>query len=241
MNVIELPLTSASEKTQDEFVEVLRILAHKLSQPLTCLRGSAEVALMGKIRESECREVLELSLEETHRMTQTLELLRDVLEMEGAEEGVQPVNWKRSIEKSLQEAMSVDGHCGLQFVCDIMGDVWVKASPQHLDTATRRLISRAIKERGGETAARIVLSVDGDAACLSICGEGLSPNAGHTAKVNSTQTSQEALGSEDPEWWLIRRAVECQGGWLKISRLPDAGHCYQLCLQLAFSEVPQNA
>lgn len=240
MNVIELPLASATEKTQDEFVEILRILAHKLSQPLTCLRGSAEVALMGEIRESECREVLEKSLEEAHRMTQTLELLKNVLETEGAGEDIQPVNWKQSIQKSVQEAASNDRNCGLQFVCDVMDEVWVNASPQQVVAATRRLIGRAIKERRGETPVRIVLWVDGETACLSICEEGLFPGAEPVQKTNPVQTAQHAFEPEDPEWWLIRHAVERQHGWVKISRTPGAGRCYQLYLQLAFSEVPQN-
>lgn len=240
MHVIELPLADTSEKTRDEFMEVLRTLAHKLSQPLTCLRGAAEVALMGEIKESECREVLEQSLEETQRIAETLELLRDVVETEGSEERVQAVNWKWSIKKLLQDTASSDENCSLHFFCSVMDEVWVKASGPSLDIATRRLLGWANK-RGRKASVRILLSVGEETACLSVCEDGLSPKANPAEKTRAMHPSAVTLEPEDPEWWMIRRAVERQGGWLKNISMPGGGCCYQLYLPLAFSEVTRHS
>ena len=57
------PLATLIEEDAGDFLEVLRMLAHRLSQPLTTLLGSIEVALSGEMDESECRKVLELSLQ----------------------------------------------------------------------------------------------------------------------------------------------------------------------------------
>lgn len=242
MNVIELPLSCTPEKTGDEFVNVLRTLVHKLSQPLTCLRGSVEVALLGEIRELECREVLEQSLEESHRMAQTLELLRDVLESESSElnDCVQPSSWRHSIEKSLQESMLLKECCGLQFVCDAMDEVWVKASEHALDTAMRRLLDWVIKRRNGRTPARIVLAVDRDAACLSVCVDGSPYKAKRAGKTGQKDFPAGTLESEDPELWTVRRTIERQGGRLEISRIHGTDCNYQFYLPMAFSEVAQR-
>ncbi len=240
-NVIELPPAIAPEKTRDEFVEVLKILAHKLSQPLTCLRGSVEVALMGEIKEAECRQVLEQSLEESGRMAETLEMIRDVLETEGSEEDIQPVSWRRSIEKSLQEAAPADGECTLQLVCDASDEVCVKARPQHLDTATRRLLDWVFREARGNLPVRIELSACGETACLSICEGDLPPDAKRTEKSGRTHTLEEALEPRGLEVWMVRRAIERQGGWLKVNRMPGAGRCYRLYLPLAFSGMARHA
>jgi len=222
MNLMGLPLANGSEKVPQDFLEVLGTLVHKLSQPLTSLRGSVEVALMEKIEEPEFRQVLERSLEESHRMTEIIKMLRDVLEMEASGEDVQPVPWRQSVEKFLKEAALVDGNCRLQLVCDVADEVWVKASPQHLDTATRRLIGRVIKAARRNHVVRIRLSVRGEAACLSICAESSLP---------------ETLEPGDVDGWIVHRAIERQGGWLTISGVSEAGRCYELYLPLAPSAV----
>jgi len=214
-------LPNESEKIREDVLEVLGTLVHKLSQPLTSLRGSVEVALMGQIIESEFRQVLEQSLEESRRMTEIIRMLRDVLEMEGPDGDIQPVLWRQSVEKSLKEAEFGDRHCRLRLVCDVADEVRVKASPQHLDTATRRLIGRVLKAAPGNHEVRIGLSVRGEAACLSICAKSL---------------PCETLEPGDVDWWIIHRAVERQGGWLAISGVPETGRCYQLYLPLEPSE-----
>jgi signal transduction histidine kinase len=192
------------------------MLAHRLSQPLTSLRGSVEVALIGEVDESEFRQVLETLLKESHRMAEILEALRDILELEGAGDQVQPVSWTRTIKKLLKESPLVDGNEGLQLVSNVKEEIWVEAHPQHLETATARLIGRAIKAARGDRKVQISLSAFAEIACLSVC-EGCQP-----------PFPSDLLESADLDEWVVCRAVDRQGGLFKIGGASGARQCCHL-------------
>ena len=235
-DLTRLPLATVLEADSDDFLEILRMLAHRLSQPLTSLRGSVEVALMGELDEAECRRVLELSLQESHRMAEILETLRDVLEMEGADRGAQAVCWTRSVGKLLEDAASVDKNgCPLP-VSNMKKEVWVKANPQHLDTATTRLIGGAIRAARARREVRIGLSARAGTARLSVCEEGAPPETEAAANGLSANFVPEkpVLGGLDK--WVVRRAIERQGGKLRVSQVSETCRCYQLHLPLATAE-----
>jgi len=231
-----LPLATVPEADSDDFLEVLGMLVHRLSQPLTTLRGSIEVALMGEMDASECRQVLELSLQESHRIAEILGALRDVLEMEGAAEQVRTVSWTQSVEKLLEEAASVDKE-GCPWLVSEMREVWVKASPQHLDTATARLIGGAIRAARARREVRICLSARAGTACLSVCEEGAPPEIEAAANGLSANFVPEkpVLGGLDK--WVVRRAIEHQGGRLRVSQVSETCRCYQLHLPLATADM----
>jgi signal transduction histidine kinase len=219
-----LPLAGTLETTNEDFLELLRMLAHRLSQPLTSVRGSVEVALMGELDLAECRRVLELTLQESHRMANALETLREVLEMEGSSELAHPVSWTRRVEELLEQAAPGGRERGVQLVSDVKEDIWVKASPQRLDAATARLIAGAIRVARGNRLVRIRLSAGAQTACLSVCEEVPSPDS----------LEPPVLGALDQ--WVVRRAVERQGGGLKICQNSETC-CYQLSLPLAMPEI----
>ena len=231
-------LARGSKGNTCEVLEVIRILAHKLSQPLTSMSGSVEVALMGELDEAECRRVLELSLQESHRMAETLEVLRDVLEVEGSMEDIQRVSWTQTVEALLEKAAFDDKNCLPLLVSDVEDAVWVMANPQRLNVATSRLISAAHKAARSRSVVRISLSALGETACLAVCKEGASH---HTETLKGFRTPPTAemplLGEVDK--WIVQRAIERQGGWSKISQ--GIENCrYQLNLPLAVSEVARN-
>ena len=204
------------------------MLAHRLSQPLTSLRGSVEVALMGEVDESEFRQVLETLLRESHRMAEILEALREILDLEGAGEQVQTVSWTRTIKKLLEESPLVDGNEGLQLISNVKEDIWVEARPQHLAAATARLIGRAIQAARGNRGVQISLSAFAETACLSVCEEG-EPSGG-PAGVNGHQPpfSSDRLETADLDEWVVCRAIDRQGGLFKISGAPVACRCCHL-------------
>lgn len=232
-----LPRATAVEADSDDFLEVLRMLAHRLSQPLTALRGSIEVALMGEMDESECRQVLELSLQESHRMAEILEALRDVLEMEGGDKHVEPVSWTQCVEKFLEEAACARVDLCPHFVCDMKEKVWVKVSPLLLDTATARLIGGASRAARAGREVQVRLSTRGETACLSVSEEGAPTVTEVAANEFSTPFIPEKplLGGLDK--WVVRRAIERQGGRLRVSRISETCQSYQLHLPLAAGEM----
>ena len=231
-----LPLAGTLETTYEDFLELLRMLAHRLSQPLTSLRGSVEVALMGELDIAECRQIMELTLQESHRMAKALETLREVLEVEGSSEQAHLVSWTRRVEELLEQAAPGCGECGIQLVSDVKEDIWVKASPERLDAATVRLIAGAIRVARGNRLVRIHLSAGTQTACLSVSEEVPTPDAQTGVGGASPPEAVEppVLGPLDQ--WVVRRAVECQGGGLKVSQDSETC-CYQLSLPLALPEI----
>ena len=195
---------------------------------------------MGELDESECRRVLEISLQESQRMAEILEVLRDVLEMEGAGGQAQPVSWTRSVEKLLRDASSFDKYVCPWLVSEVKDDVWVKASPQHLDTATARLIGAAIRAARSRREIRVSLSVQGDTGCLSVCEEGVTAHADAAAGRFPTTGMHAGSLLEGLDKWVVRRAIERQGGWLKVSNLSEGCLCYQLNLPLAAAEIVRS-
>lgn len=240
---MEDPLTGKRVKGPEtgtgELLEVLRMLAHKLSQPLTSLRGSIEVALMGESDMAEYRRVLALSLHESQRIAETLEILRDVLDIEGPLGAIQRVSWTQSVEQLLEAAALLDKNGSPRIASNLKGGVWVVASPHHLTVATRRMINSAVRSAQFKRKIRIELSATEDAACLSVFEE--SPHAA----VASVGNSPTAFDSEAPllagiDKWLVHRAAERQGGWLKIRKMSDTCRCYEMNLPLPPSEVSGN-
>ena len=214
-----------------DLLEVLRFLTHKLSQPLTSLRGSIEVALMGESDKAEYRRVLTLSLHECQRIAETLEAFRDVLDIEGPVENIQRLSWTQCVEQLLEAAALVDQSNPLQLAGNLKTEVWVMASPPHLTVATRRLINSAVKAARCKRKIRIELSATEGAACLSVF-----EHSAHPA-VESARNSPTAFDPGMPllagiDKLLVRRAAERQGGRLELRKISETCHCFQLILPL---------
>ena len=167
-------------------------------------------------------------------MAETLDALRDVLETEGTCEEVNPISWTQSVEKLLEDVELVDKD---YLVSDLQAEVWVKASPQHLHTATARLVGGAVRVAHQKRVVRIDLSIQDETGCLSVCEEGLSPDAKYGASASEPFLPSEPLKLGTLDEWIVRRAIERQGGWLKIGRTFGTASCYQLNLPLAISRA----
>lgn len=232
-NLIGVRKSDESKTNNDEFVAILGRLAHALSQPLTSLRGSVEVALMGELNEPECRKVLELVLQESHRLGASLETLREVLDLRDSSGEIQAVSWKNSIARVLKEVSSSEQNVLPGLVSSLEDDIWVNANPEQLDIATRKLIGGVVKASGGKEVIRVGLSVRGKAACLSVCCGYLPAYMGLIADEEQAPMSPALLEEGGLDWWIIRHAIERQGGWLNVSGKPETGLCFELNLPLA--------
>ncbi|TAM81674.1 MAG: hypothetical protein EPN47_13120 [Acidobacteria bacterium] len=230
-NLTGLPQASTLETCSDDFLEVLGTLVHKLSQPLTSLQGTVEVALMGELDVAECRRILEISLQETQRMAKALSALRAVLEMEGAGSQTQPLSWTRTIENMLEEAASIDEDYCPRLVSAVQGEVWVKASPRLLQLATARLIGGAVRVARDRRAVRIILSVAAETASLTVCEDHVSSGSGGASGLETRSPSGKPV-LEDIDRWVVSRAIECQGGRLNVSQTSES-RFYQLNVPLA--------
>lgn len=240
-NLTDVNQADRSDTDNDDYSKVLRKLVHKLSQPLTTLSGSVEVALMGRLSEPECRKVLELVFQESNRMAESLATLREVIEMKDSAGGIRSVCWTESIETVLKEVSSTAQNGLPQLASSLSDDVWVKANPWHLDSATRRLIGGVIKSGCGEQSVRVGLSVRGEVACMSICAGKQPADTECISQGKEALVLPTILEESDLDWWIVRHAIECQGGWVNVSRVSETCFCYQLNLPLASPKVAHPA
>ena len=227
-----------NQRPHDSLVRVLRGIIHKLSQPLTALHGSLEVALMGKIDKDACRRVLRQSVEETDRMIEALETLREVLDAEDPGDDFHPVRWRNLIAQVLEDLAPMARNKGLQVVLGPMADVYVKVNPQRIDAALRELLRQAIHRSARTGVIRIGLLSQEPWASLSVWDDGLPQDAtGQAEKSQPAASFTEALEGTLPEWWILERTIKGQGGWLEIEKIPPAGLRCRLYLPLASSEA----
>lgn len=85
MKIRKYSPASLSDKRKGKFIEVLQSLTHQFSQPLTSLRGSIEVSLLNE-ENPERRRSLKYMLDETDRLAEVLESLREAIEWEDSKE-----------------------------------------------------------------------------------------------------------------------------------------------------------
>lgn len=238
MKLEETAFESPVHRSQDDFVEVLRGLVHELSQPLTSLGGSLEVALMGETDENEYRSVLRQSLKETHRLTEVLTTLREALEAENSGEDFHPVCWKHLVTRVLEDVTPLAQRKGLRFIQEPMVDAYVKVNPLRIDAAMRKLFWQLINQGGRKAVFHVGLAVQGDTASLSVYDDSLLQKTAVPAEkphlpASFTQVSERT----QPEWWIVQRIIEGQGGWLEIEKVPPRRICYRVHLPLASLEA----
>jgi K+-sensing histidine kinase KdpD len=236
-NLNRLGLSDGQNTKREDFLEVLTKLAHMLSQPLTSLSGSVEVALMGPLRESEFRQLLEFTLEESNRIAESLEAMREIIEMEASGMDLQAVSWTRRVQKALEAPASVGNDLRPRLILNLRDDIWVMADPSCLDMVTRRLIRGAVKLAQSKRTVRVELSVVDETAYLSVRGEDRPADSKTGAGGPAASFTADMLGLGESSWLIVRRAIDRQGGWLEISRPSENLCCCRVYLPLASAEA----
>ena len=231
----------SSPRPLAEFVEVLRKLTHELSQPLTALRGSLELALLGEVKDPGCRKVLQESLEEAHRLAAGLAALREALEAEDPGEDCQRVNWKQLLRKALEDVDLAARGKQLRLVLGPWADAPVKVNPPRVEAVLRDLLHQIIRHGARKRTIRIGLAVQEKTASLLICDEGpVSKAAVFAATTPPASNPAKDLQRMQLVWWILRRSIEAQGGRLEIEKTPPRGmRCY-ISLPLASSERAES-
>lgn len=223
---------SSAENLHDEFLEVLRNLTHRMSQPLTSLRGSLEVALMSDVDGIECRKIFEQSVEETDRIMETLGIIRAALDAEDSGKDSERVYWNEIVAETLEELAPFIERTRTRVVLDPLPDVGVFSSPLQLAAITRELIQGCIENSPAAGELHIRLGIKGTRASLLI--ERLPP--GNTPAAPQHQPESGPAGSReetDFSKWILRHAIRRQDGRIETEQLPTGETRYNLSLPLA--------
>lgn len=238
MTVEEEEVKKPGQSPRDEFVEILRRLTHQISQPLTSLQGTLELALLGQLRASECGEVLQKAFEEVHRLAAAFATLQDVIEAEDPGENFQRINLKRVVRKVLKEVAPESRSRGVRLILGSLVDADVEVNPPRTEAILRELLRQLIQQGDPNRTLRTALLVRQSYAELSICDENSAAEEGVRAEAGSPtlDPGQEIRGIQ-LTWWRLRRSINAQGGRLETEKIPRRGICCRVIMPLASRDI----
>jgi len=212
-------------------------MAHRLAQPMTALRGSIELGLMGKRSAVDYRSVLEQSLQLADNLSQLIVSLRDLGESSAPAGAAQCVLLDAMAAEVLAEMEGLAQSRNLHLQLHAEEKAEVCADPERLREALQSLLAWIIQNCAGdgviamelsapEGEARIFLSpprLDLQYLQIKVLGDITTPGQlfSHAAK-------NGALG-----WAINQRSWEALGGSLEIlTDGPDAG-----CVLVSFPQA----
>lgn len=229
------PITRAPDSTKCR--ECLGAMAHRLAQPMTALRGSIELGLMGKRSAADYRSVLEQSLQLADNLTQLIVSLRDLGESSAPRGAPRCVLLNAMAMEVLAEmegpAETRDLHLHLQ----AGGNARVWADPDRLREALQSLLAWIIQNCAGDGVIAMELSAPEGEARIFLSPPRLDLQY-LQIKVLEDITTPGLLFSRAAKngalgWAINQRLWEGLGGRLEIlTDGPDAG-CVRVSFPLA--------
>lgn len=206
---------------------------HLLSQPLTALRGSLELALLTESSAEEYRRNLEESLALANHLAGLIRSLRRLIELETHPEVSKTVPLKALVEKAAQDlrGMAESRNVGLAIQADAACNV--EAGPETMRQVALKAIHHAIdRSPAGKVVGISLASGDGRVfLAVSDQGERLSPeDLERFFKPFSPGGAAARSSVEGLEWLTAKRAVETAGGSVQAESGTDQGFCLRIIL-----------
>jgi heavy metal sensor kinase len=127
--------------------QLLADISHELRTPLTVLKGKQEVALNKKRSQEEYAAVLRINLEEIYKMSQLVENLLILAQLEKKSDisAAQPVDLTGIISRVVNDMqiLADQKNISLSFIPD--GDIFIKADENQVSRVFFNIIDNAIK------------------------------------------------------------------------------------------------
>jgi signal transduction histidine kinase len=153
----------------------LRLLAtatHQLSQPLTAIRGSLELALLWRDKAEERDEVLREALDQTDRLIQCTRGLADFAEAHRPHRTNQNVALGMLLDAVVDRLRPLAKARSVNIVLEHTPNITVRANPGRLSVAVLNVIDNAIKYSPERSTVRISLRASAENVCITIRDEG---------------------------------------------------------------------
>ncbi len=210
---------------------------HRLSQPLTALRGSLELALMTECSPAEYRVALKAAHEQADRMAGLLESLRELAESEDPGNLKECVLLGSLIKEATEHLLPLAESRGLSMTFGAGVDLYVRGNLTRLRLAVFKIIYQAIQRSPELGTVRVELSASQGDACLAVVDEG-QPAEPATLDSLAGPSSlghlfSEALKRGTLEWVVAKKIFEAQGGAVQIVNAAGRGCCFRVLLPLA--------
>ena len=218
-------------------VDCMDTIIHKLSQPLTCLRGPLELALLGDASPEAYRRAIEEAVAQADRLFQLLGSFRELTEYAVQAEMSGPVVLRDLVLDALDATQLLVDSQRLRVTVESAGDIEVRTDSKRLRGLLVRLLGNAIaRAPEGGTLGVGISKLDGH-ACVAILDPGRAPRPAEVAALEAPHLhGLRFLGFPkgcNTEWLVAKQAVQALGGTLQVSDAAGTGHCLQLLLPLS--------
>lgn len=230
-----------NRKTPEECRDCLGAMAHRLSQPMTALRGGLELGLMGKRTVADYRSLLEQSLQLADDMAQLIISMRDLGESGTPGGSPQCVLLQAMATEVIAEieVLAQSQDLRLQFTAE--GEARVCANPERLREALQSLLAWVIQNSAGGGVIAMELSASEGETRLFLSPPRLDLQY-LQIKVLEDMTNPGLLFSHAAKngalgWAINQRLLDGLGGKLEILTGGPGGGCICVRFPLAQAEM----
>ncbi|MBI3405638.1 MAG: HAMP domain-containing histidine kinase [Acidobacteria bacterium] len=154
-----------SKQTSREF---LSAISHQMSQPLTALRGTLELAMLKKSSDPAAQRVFQDTLVQADRIVQLTRSLRELAEAEQSWDSTKQTPLSVVLGEVSLDMRPVAASQGVRLEVSGPGEVYVTANPQRIQQAVLYLIGHCIQVSGGGGSVKIELEQSETEAILHI-------------------------------------------------------------------------
>ena len=208
-------------------------ISHQIGQPLTVLRGTLEMALLGDPSAIKYHDAIEEALQETDRLVSLAGLLREL----AAVEELRGVDTVVSLQSPAQEVLSdmvpLTEAKGIEVETDYSGAPLIRGEAEHLRQIIMNLVDCFIQYAAEGATIRLATAREDSYACLEIS---VSETALTPDKLNALfqpfadRQRRPPAGTSGIGLAICFRAVEVLGGGVTVR----SGSDRQLSVQLKF-------
>ena len=234
-------LESRLRSAQYDFNSLIAGASHDLSQPLTVLHCTLELALLSSSLPQTARDTMEEAIKETRRAMTVTRLLRDLAEEDGASESFRPISLHELLEDMRQFFDGLAQDRGVRLVLDYGPDFTVLGDCKSLKHSVLFLLNNSLERSlaGGTvkmsqeriaSSARIVVFDQGP-----VIPRDQLPHWFELSYLRHPVTNQ---GTDRLRLALVKRALEACGGTIAASASAECGSHFFLELPLAPPAAP---
>ena len=214
-----------------------RVFLHQLSQTLTSLRGTLELALLVDSDAQEYRRAIQQSLAQAEGLVQLFKSYRALAEGGTSDLVNDEVGVGELVRVALEQLRPLSNSRRLAVHVESGDDCLVQTDPARLLVALRRGLLRAIQQSPRGAKMEEGISSDRGSACLTISA--IMPSADAHAQPRFAEIPDHESGkglasdSVEGDWISVRRAVEALGGSLLTITTANSALLCEICLPLS--------
>jgi len=222
------------EANQDESLSLLAAVAHQLSQPLTALRGTLELACLRARSGAEYRSAIEKALESAEHLAWLVESLRELAEAEAPAGDLTLVDLAQMTDNALEDLRPLAATRRVLIESQVEKGLQAQTHPEHLYQALLKVVHHAILHSPPGKKVRLELRSTQERAEWSVAGEGKSLSLPRTERFLGTVFRGHGQ-PEDPAGsalglLMAKRFIEALGGSLAAESPAEGVNRILICL-----------